>query len=393
MAPDSPAGTAAPAARPSPRIDGIDIVRGFAVLGMFAGHVGDWGRRDVEGDGWAWLFLADGRPSATFAMLVGVSITLMLTGRSGSAPLVGPAPANPRHTRLRVLVRAAIVIGIGYALSALGTPVDVILMSFGLMFAAATLLLRLPIWVLALIAAAHLTVGPYVLHYHRADIAQQAWASWPVIEALWGYHYPAITWMAYVIAGIIVGRLALRQRRVQAALGAAGVALMTLGYVVAPLLGGRSPLPGSEPGDPALWWLSAAPHSVAGFGAYAPAEVLGNIGWTLAGLAMFIAAGTAVARWLSPVAAAGSMSLSMYAAHILAIWLIDQQSANPGSYDIVFQPSNWTLIAFWIGGLACAWAWRQWMKSGPLEIAMTVASTRMADAIAGRRFGRARAGK
>ncbi|MCJ7826897.1 MAG: DUF1624 domain-containing protein, partial [Demequinaceae bacterium] len=64
------------------RIVGIDAVRGIAILGMFAAHV-----RPLTPQGtfeWGWLWVVDGRSAATFALLVGVSMTLLARGHSFS---------------------------------------------------------------------------------------------------------------------------------------------------------------------------------------------------------------------------------------------------------------------------------------------------------------------
>ncbi len=386
MEPDSTETAGRAKTRGAGRLVGIDIVRGLAVLGMFAGHVGDWGSRDSNGDGWWLLFVADGRPSATFALLVGVSIALMLTGRSGSAPLVGAPPANPPHTRLRVVVRAGLVIALGYALIALHTPVAVILVSFGTMFALATIALRWPTRVLLALAALFAIGGPFLLRWLRPKISNTELYDFPVVESLWSFYYPGIVWMAYILVGLVVGRLALSEKATRARLALYGGALAIAGYVIAPLLGGTSPLPNSTAGT--HWWLSAVPHSRGPFSAYAPPEVLGNIGWTLLWLAVFLALAKRFRQAFAPIAAIGSMALTIYVAHILVIWAIDRMSSRPGGHLLVYEPNNISLVAFWIVGLSFAWVWKRNLGAGPLEKLMTAVSTWIADALVGKRYSR-----
>jgi hypothetical protein len=94
---------------------------------MFAAHVGDPGPEPFRGST-GWLAVADGRSAALFAVLAGVSISLM----SG-----GPAPVRgfeADRVRVRVATRAVFVAVVGYGLAALGTPVQVILPAYALMF-------------------------------------------------------------------------------------------------------------------------------------------------------------------------------------------------------------------------------------------------------------------
>ena len=73
------------------RIVGVDIARGLAVLGMFGAHVGvqrsfDWLEPST------WSDVINGRSSILFAVLAGVSIAIISSGRSAAGrrePLEG----------------------------------------------------------------------------------------------------------------------------------------------------------------------------------------------------------------------------------------------------------------------------------------------------------------
>src|SRR5690606_11520134 len=56
------------------RIDGLDLARGLAVLGMFVAHVGTAGNAYPPTEVGQ---LADGRSAALFALLAGVSVALL----------------------------------------------------------------------------------------------------------------------------------------------------------------------------------------------------------------------------------------------------------------------------------------------------------------------------
>ena len=66
-----------------PRILGLDIARGLAILGMAGAHIGE-----TEPFQWldpaTWTDLVHGRSSILFAVLAGISIALM-TGRSANS--------------------------------------------------------------------------------------------------------------------------------------------------------------------------------------------------------------------------------------------------------------------------------------------------------------------
>ncbi|MFG2376864.1 hypothetical protein ACGFY9_36040 [Streptomyces sp. NPDC048504] len=94
----------------------IDLARGLAVLGMYAPHVGP--DPAIGGPLGLVLELARGRSSALFA---GFSLVL-ITGR--------PEPRTGRARRQAVgrsVIRALVLMALGYALTALDTDVDVIL--------------------------------------------------------------------------------------------------------------------------------------------------------------------------------------------------------------------------------------------------------------------------
>src|SRR5690349_13078294 len=114
----------APAGGPSTgRLIGIDLARGLAVFGMNSAHVGP----DVTVGGPVGFLLetARGRSSALFALLAGFSLVI-ITGRP--QPRTGTAG---RQAVARIMIRAVVLVVLGYALTALDTGVDVILSFYG----------------------------------------------------------------------------------------------------------------------------------------------------------------------------------------------------------------------------------------------------------------------
>jgi len=112
-------------------------------------------------------------------------------------------------------------------------------------------------------------------------------------------------------------------------------------------------------------WASVSPHS------NTPFELIGNTGVALVVIGVCVAA-VRPSRWMLPVLAFGSMSLTMYTAHILVIAAVGD--------PIVWQPSNVALVVLTIVLISMATAWRVWVGAGPLERLVATASTRVADA-------------
>ncbi|WP_084077724.1 heparan-alpha-glucosaminide N-acetyltransferase domain-containing protein [Demequina sp. NBRC 110057] len=342
------------------RIDGLDLARGIAVLGMVGAHVGNQ-------DDWPWLVVTHGFPSALFAVLAGVSMTLMLTSR-GRVAVTEVESRHARRTRIRIAVRGAILVGLGLLLALLGTPVVVILPTLGVMFWLALPLLRAPTpWLLAL-AAACLGVGGYAAAQLAAAIpADSLWGpaypGIPVIGTLWGPYYPALAWMGYVLVGLGIGRLRLREDATALLL----VGLGACGFAVSRLAVMAAEAAGVSPGS---WWLDLEAHS------YSPPEMLGDVSVACAaiGASLWLARRARTLLW--PVMAVGAMALTAYVGHLIVI-------AAVGT-EIVWQPSNVSLVAMWAGIVLTCSLWRWRLGAGPLERWLTAWSTRAAEAWAPR---------
>lgn len=353
------------------RIIGVDIARGLAVIGMFVAHLGN--TTEEGGHSPSWFVLADGRPSAMFAILAGLSIALFTGGRAVPR---GPALT---HGWLRVATRALVILGVGLLLEALDTPVAVILPSYAVTFLLVLPFLALRPPVVGILAGVAAVVGPTLLAVLTSPTAQ---GLSPVEEAVGdepGYvldlvltgYYPALVWIAYMLLGLCLGRLDLGSPRVQGVVGLTGVGLVLAGY------GGGSLLRGAvTSGSPVVeQLLRTDPH------ADAPFEMVGNAGVTLVVLAAVLLLTTvpAVARAgrtvLHPLAATGAMALTAYSVHIVAIWFLGN--------DVVWYPeSNAVLVWFVLVTLAACTLWMRVVGRGPLEWLMrslTVGSYRPAE--------------
>lgn len=330
------------------RLAGVDAVRGLAVLGMFAAHVGHAGDGFWSSTGW--LVVADGRSSATFATLAGLSMALMSGGRHPRvSEQLGPV-------RARIVARAVVVAVIGYVLVALGTPIYVILPAYAAMFVLTLPFLAATPTTLALAALGFAAVGPLLVT--AAGGKGEGLGAGPVGLLLTGY-YPAAVWLAYVLAGLAVGRLDLRDRGIRVALALAGCGLALTGYGLGVA---------ASAGAPGLAaWSSVEPH------ADTTLEVVGNLG-----VAVLLVAGvqslaeTRLGRiLLSPVAATGALALTVYTAQIVAIALMGP--------DVVYeQTTNGTLVAFTVVTLTACTLWVHLVGRGPLERLMRTSAAAFA---------------
>ncbi|WP_063036631.1 heparan-alpha-glucosaminide N-acetyltransferase domain-containing protein [Nocardia pseudovaccinii] len=224
------------------RIVGIDVARGLAVLGMFAAHVGP--TPESGGVVGGLMYLTHGRSSILFATLAGVSLALISGGNRSTA-------GEPKGSQTRrIIARGLVVLAIGATLTAIGTPVQVILAYYGVYFLLAIPFLRFTARTNFLIAAVLAIVGPIA-----AFITSNLLYGTSVLETIDRFdpldrysgegitkivltgNYPAAAWMPLIIAGIGLGRLDLTSTMVRRQLVAAGAGLAVLGYGTAWVLG------------------------------------------------------------------------------------------------------------------------------------------------------------
>ncbi|WP_418276385.1 heparan-alpha-glucosaminide N-acetyltransferase domain-containing protein [Isoptericola jiangsuensis] len=356
------------------RVVGLDVARGLAVLGMFVAHVG------VAEGPTTWLEVADGRSSVLFALVAGVSLALV-TG--GARPLTGDALI---HARTRVLVRAVLLLALVALLDLLGTRVLLILGFYAAYFVLALPFLRWGPGRLAVAAGVVAVVGPPIAYWGpevlaRAGLRAPHDGSGAATDFLLTGHYPAVVWMAYVFAGMAIGRCDLTSSLVRTRLVVGGLAATALGYLASgALVGGVEP--GAiedqvattssryvaEPyawGDawPTGWFLAQAePHDNTFF------EVVGSGGFAVAVLGLCLFARRTGAVALSPLAATGAMALTVYSLQIVAIW----------HWDLVGTPTNGPLLVMVAVTLVAATAWRLTLGRGPLERLFAVVALRTA---------------
>lgn len=356
------------------RVDAVDIARGLALIGMMFAHLGPhWvGENPPIGQ-----MMVGGRAAPLFAMLAGVALSLVHRRDPRGAGSV-------RAT----CVRGLILIGLGLVLGSLDDmPVYVVLAFYGLMIVVALPFRALTTRTLALLALGWAVVAPVLLIWlqiaHGPVISDQAELGdllppWRLLAELviWGA-YPAGVWFAYVLTGLVIGRLDLGDLRV--ALGVLGTGAVLLVATLATGLAAVSHgvfddwrvhdwriLFTSEPYpyEPAHWnelWLVGEHTS-------RPLNVLSAIGSAL--LVIGLCALLARLPWarlvLTPLRAAGAMTLTLYTIHVLWSWRLAVGAIERGVPGSAMDSyGDWLLQVVVL--LAAATAWQRWIGKGPLE--------------------------
>jgi uncharacterized membrane protein len=370
------------------RLIGIDATRGLALIGMIAVHV----LPNANADGTALnppYAIASGRSAATFAVLAGVGLALATGGTRR------PAGSALRGHRAGVAARAMVVAAIGLLVGfAEAADVGVILVYYGAFFLLAVPLLGLRPYILACLALAMAIAVPVLSHAVRDYLPEPLERNPNLHNALTDPLrllseltltglYPAFAWLAYIAAGLAVGRLTLRRRKVQLALVGVGLTLAVgarlVSWVLLDKLGGAARIEAATVADlgaaefrelwmyggngitptSTWWWLAVdLPHTST------PLNLLHTTGVALAVLGLLLLVEPWIRWLLRPLAAAGAMTLTIYSVHV------------------VLLPSGWLPsdpeISFWlqIGSfVAVAMLWQERVGRGPLEAVATAFST------------------
>lgn len=331
------------------RLVGIDLARGLAVLGMLAAHLLTIDPF-VADDPATWLDVVNGRSSILFATLAGVSIAL-ITG--GTRPPTGPARSR---AAARLALRGALLWAIGILLVMTGVPVYVILPAYALLFALSLPFLGLRAGKLFLAAGLVAAVMPWV--YPFLDAAP-IWSGrgGEELQAFVGWAYPFPVWLAFLLAGMGLGRLDLRRLRVQAAIVGVGGAVSALGYGVAIVT--APALADADPYLAAVW--SADAHSSGLW------EVVGSGGFAVATIGLCLLVCRTVLRWLViPLRAVGSMPLTAYVLQIV-VWAIFAAAAFGDPSDLGGVRDSGLFFPLTLGIVVGCTAWALVWGRGPLE--------------------------
>jgi non-ribosomal peptide synthetase-like protein len=365
--------------RDRPRLAGVDVARAIALIGMMATHV----MSPISAPGemsLAWT-LTSGKSAALFAVLAGVGLAFSSKGLDHYGP-------RWKATAASLVVRAVLIGAIGLLLGSVvpNSTAGVILAFYGVLFVLAIPLLTLSVRTLTVLTGVFAITLPVLSHVVRGFLPAPVLGNPTfgdllnpgqlIAELTLTGFYPALPWLAYMCAGLAIGRSRLTGRLFVLGMTAAGVALAAASsgasWLLLNGLGGRERLaevalqdmsrerfsdlliwgpqgilPTSSP-----WWLAVdSPHSTT------PLDLLHTIGVAMAVLGVAIILGWVARSAVRPLAAAGSMPLTLYAAHLLML-------ISPLTVDGA-EITSLALHAFVLVTFAVWWSQR--FDRGPLE--------------------------
>ncbi|WP_147264113.1 DUF418 domain-containing protein [Desertihabitans brevis] len=285
---------------------------------------------------------------------------------AGSADSAGGATgrAVPGRAalRLEIAIRALCLLVLGALLTTLDTPVRIILDEYGVAFLVVLPLVFLPARVLLGLGVGGVLLLPGVaaaLAQVRAVRAQQVEPWGIVVEWFVTGAYPVLIWAPTLLLGVALVRLGLGRRR------ATLVGLAVAAAVAAVAL----PL-GAQLVPPRQVAIGIATGGVERFAVATSLTVAGNVAAMLAVALALIALTTwlpasprrLLVRLGAPLAAVGSMPLTVYVAQVLVLWLLTRGLGVPLGED------HWVVVgALTVGSLLLAWLWRRLAGRGPLE--------------------------
>ncbi len=350
----------------SQRIHGYDVARALAVFGMVvvnfkiamgAAKAGHHWLLDLAG-------LLEGRAAATFVVLAGVGLSLL----SRSARQSGDTAVLAGHRRA-LLRRALFLFAIGLLYTPLW-PAD-ILHFYGVYITIGALLLATPSRRLTWLAGActsTFVVLLLVLDYEQGWDWQtldysDLWTAEGMVRHLFfnGFH-PVFPWTAFLLVGMVIGRLDLRDVDLRRRLFLLGLGIAVLAESLSRLLI-RGLSAGADPTDAeeirALFGTAPMPPM--------PLYVMAGAGGAMAVIAACIALTERFgdAPWLRPLIATGQLALTLYVAHVVigmgtleALGRLENQSP-------AFAVGS--ALVFCLAAIVFAHLWRRRFRRGPLE--------------------------
>ncbi|WP_318758471.1 heparan-alpha-glucosaminide N-acetyltransferase domain-containing protein [Corynebacterium sp. SFY-K9] len=398
----------------SPRLPGIDVARALAIFGMIAAHVAAGPSSVSIMDPSTYPALVHGRPAVLFALLAGVSISLM-TGRGERPTSVN----GVQGIRLKLIGRALAIFLIGLVLEQLGTGISIILTFYGVLYAVALPFVWAKTRTLIIVGTCLGVVGPSLLAIIQY-LLPKGNAS-PTIGLVLGGVYPLPVFWGILLLGMVLGRLHLQSTRALAGLVAVGVCASAIGYGVGSMWGNdEEPKNGwinqddrngtsqpdwsavisklkkqkaqqsdgvqpkdqtaqssggsaSDEGIESRWgqyWdaldstkelkdslkrslVDSAPHSGG------TAEFVGSGGFALIIVALCQLIVSRARRWFIPIAVTGAMPLTIYTAHVIIVFAVGGPAGT-----VVSNPLYWSLV---IGSIVFANVWMAFFGRGPLE--------------------------
>lgn len=363
---DRPA--ASPTTSGTPRLVALDVARAVALIGVVAmNYVGALVRPGLDRGFWGRVFDPFTGPlstrfAATFVLAAGIGITL-LTERARRSD----DPDEIRRARLRLARRGLLLYLVGYVLDF--TWPGTILFFYGAYFLLATVLFRLATrWlvVIGVVAGVIATsVGTWTawkrerfepvtwLNFSRIDSIQDL-----VVRTFLDYTHPVFPWIAFLCAGMIIGRHLSTLSAWRWRVASIAAAVVVVIYVVVTVLDRTSSRDGVivhhltslQTYDRGLLYLASTLGIaiVAFLVISAIAERFANASLTV------------------HFQRAGQLSLTLYLLHVLAYSIAVNQFGWIGGGSL--STALWFAGGFWIVGVSVASWWHHRVGRGPAEV-------------------------
>lgn len=351
----------------SPRLIGLDVTRAIALIGVVVmNYVGaiyeiDFDPSFLERVLDPYTGALSTRFAATFVVVAGISITLLTDrARRGDA-------AERRNARLRLARRGLLLLLIGYFVD-FHWP-GTILFFYGAYFLLATVLFMLSTRWLVVVGAGSALIATTVrtiLNWRYENGHYDDWINSTPIESLQDllvrtfldYTHPVFPWLAYLCAGIIMGRHlgTFTQWRGRVASVCFGVAVGI--YVASTILDA-----GSARENSVVWSLTSMQtfeRSLPFTAATLAIAVLATI--SIVSLAEHFSSST----FVIPFQRAGQLTLSLYLLHVLVYYVFVEWtgwvSLSSVSAALLFA------LGFWIVAIAFGSWWHHRIGRGPAEV-------------------------
>lgn len=344
------------------RTPGYDVARAFALFGMVV--VNFHGRVEADHAWWditeAFIGQLEGRSAALFVMLAGLGVSL----RSRKAREAGGEVL--RAERASLTRRALALFGLG--LLNLHLWDWDILHVYGLYLTFAAGLIGASFRVLFGVTAL-VYVSAMVLRFvYPFPYEPIFWTPSGLFQSMvFVGNYPALPWLCFLIAGLALGRLDLRQELLRRQVLAVSGAVFGLTELLSMLVARLAEADGMD--DFYVQWLSTwprppGPFFVVAAGAAAIWVIAASVEWSESGV---------FSRFVMPLTATGQLALTLYFAHEVAILIpMDHYLFDDKPVEAVLA---WAVVCCLAGVAGAVW-WRKRNRQGPLESILRQISTR-----------------
>lgn len=355
----------------APRVIGLDVTRGLALIGVvvmnYHGYLNGGQTSDpptfFDRLFHPWDGVLSTRFAATFVLVAGMGITL-LTNRSR---ISGDAAAIAAD-RWRLIRRGLLLAAGGYVIEWEWS--GTIIFFYGAYFIVAAFLFTLRTRWLVLVGTASALAGAGIAAwriFRETDGHATYWLDPEpdspknlLLRLFVGHTHPLLPWMAFVCAGMIIGRMLPRLAEVRVKLLAGGMAALAVTYAINAVA--APPFSSTDTGDTRLATILSTRPFDRGL-----LYTIGTLGSSVAAFCIvsWIAERARRNALVVALQRAGQLTLTLYVLHVLVFILIVDHLGwiRPFSLSAALAFAG----AFWVGAIALGAWWQRLLGQGPLE--------------------------